>query len=757
MQLQKLLLSEYMPYSKSVIIDRAMCYIDGLKPVQRRILYSMYNLGLGKPEAKTTKSVKIVGDTMGKYHPHGDSSIYGAMVIMSSDFGAFNVPYLSSKGSFGAVYSRDMQPSAPRYTEAKLAPICTEFFDGIKEDAVDMIDNFDRTELEPYMLPVKFPTILVNSSAGIAVGTSSNIPSFSLKNVCLATIGVLKGEIKDAAQLSKVLGAPEFTTGGFLHASDKALENLCKTGAGTFTLSGHVQLYSNQIVIDEIPYNTTAEDIMDEITEHMKSGEIKSIRALYDEIDIKGLKITIELKSGYNSREVLADLCRLTKLRNKISFRTRLIINNRCKELGLLELLDEWIKFRKDCIKRIYTFRYDKAADKEHILKTWELINGKITEIVQMIGSNTEEVAKSKLIKDYGLDNTQAEYLLDMKIRSITNDRARKSLEELAKTRETMQQCKLIVENDNAKVNLIISELEEIITKYGKDNLTHLAPELVNESSKAPDVVVDDAPVAIVLTKEGYLKRLTSIGGLSNKYVSPTGDEEKVRWIEKNNKHLLVFDRFGSIHKILIDDIDSSRGKPTEKLYEKAGLEKPSDLIYADVCGDYSKYFNIIYPNGKGTRVYYSEANPEGKRKVYKAGYSEVQPGQFFLTTEDKFFLISQRNKAAYCDISRLGIISNRTAFKVARLASGEHFVKLQPWKDVPFPHLINLEKYNKDYTVCIKDDMLIYDPEKIEENKRIVRESFKQFADLNHEKTEESNQTEENEQSEDKKETAED
>ena len=293
MEISKLLLSNYLPYGKYTIVSRAIPGLDGLKPVQRRILYSMHNNGLGKPDANTTKSVKIVGDVMGKYHPHGDSSIYGALVGMSTGYEGFNIPYIRGKGSFGKVYSRDLQCAAPRYTEAKLTPICAEFFDGIKEDAVDIVDNFDGTEKEPVILPVKFPSILVNASAGVAVGISSNIPSFSLTNVCKATHGVLTGSITAAAGLANVLGAPEFTTGGFLHADARSLEKLCETGKGTFTISGRVEVYSNQIVITEIPYCTTAEDIMDAIDEHMKDDTLKGVKNIRDEIGLDGLRIVV--------------------------------------------------------------------------------------------------------------------------------------------------------------------------------------------------------------------------------------------------------------------------------------------------------------------------------------------------------------------------------------------------------------------------------------------------------------------------------
>lgn len=726
MEISKVLLSNYLPYGKYTIILRAIPGIDGLKPVQRRLLYSMFNLGLGKTEAQRIKSVKVVGEVMSKYHPHGDTSIYEALVNMSTGYEGFNIPYVNGKGSFGKVYSRDLKCSAPRYTEAKLTPICAEFFDGIKEDAVDIVDNFDGTEREPVILPVKFPSILVNSSAGIAVGTSSNIPSFSLNNVCKATQGVLKGTIKTPAELAEVLGAPEFTTGGFLHADSKSLEKLCATGKGSFVISGRVEVYSNQIVVTEIPYCTTAEDIMDAIDAHIKDDTLKGVKNVRDEIGLDGLRLVIEIKSGYNSRNVLRDLCRLTPLRSKISFRTRVIIGNRCKELSLLELLNDWVEFREQCLERVYKFRVDRDSEKEYLLSTWEHIKDDIAAVVQMISHNTEEVAKKNLMQTYSLEEAQAEYLLDMKIRSITKDRATKALNELASIRERIANNKKVVSDKNERYKIIYKDLDEMMSKYGSENKTVLAPELTEDDNKPASAKISDELTTVIYTKEGYIRRLVSMKDIMGTYVAPNGDEEVLRWNIRNNEYLLVFDRYGIVHKILVDDIDQGRGKLVDKLYEKAGLEKAEDLIYADACGDYTGYFNLIYPNGRGTRVLYSSAS--GNRKQYKSLYDEVKPGQYWITKENQFFMVTNRLKASYCDITNLGRLSNRTAFKVARLATGDWFTRLVPYKDVPNKSLVNLDKYNKDYTVLIGDDVLWVDPEEIERERQRRIEHLEQL-----------------------------
>ena len=725
MELSKLLISNYLPYAKATIVSRAIPSIDGLKPVQRRLLYTMYKLGLQNGDR--AKSQKINGATM-SIHPHGDSSIYEAMILMSKGYNGMNLPLVDSKGNFGVKYSRDLMYAAPRYTAAKLADICRELFEGINEDAVEFIDNFDGTSKEPTLLPTKFPNILINNSAGVAVGTSSYIPTFSLKNTCLATIGVLEGTITTPAELAKVLGAPEFTTGGFLHASEAALEKLCATGKGSFVISGKVEVYNDRIVVTEIPYSTTAEDIMDAIDKNMKEKKLKGVRDVRDEIGLEGLRLVIEIKGGYNSREVLQELCRLTSLRTSISFRTRVIVENRCKTLSLIELLQYWIKFRTVCIHNIYSSRLAKDTENEHLLSAWEKIKHDIPGVVQMISKNTDAVAKNNLINTYGLDDIQAEYLMDMKIRSITTDKANSSLKKLEELRESIKYSKSILATDDAKKAIIINDLKEIIKNYGHDNNTVLAPELKEDDNKAPEIKISDEAVTVVLTKEGYLRRLTAVKDIMGKFVSKSGDPEVKRWNIKNNEYLLVFDRFGVVHKILVDSIDSSnKAQLTDRLIDLANIEKNEDVIWVDACGDYSGYFNIVFTSGRGQRVYYSKAS--GNRVQYKGLYDEVKPGHYWITTENKFFMITHRQKAAYCDISELGIMSNRAAFKVARVASGDAFVKLQPAKDVPNLGLISLDKYNKDYTVSIGDDILVYDEEQVAKARELMDKELEKLS----------------------------
>lgn len=701
MNIQNILLSNYLPYAKGTIIGRAIPSIDGLKPAQRRILYTMYRMGL--INGSKTKSSNIVGQSM-KIHPHGDMSIYESVVRMTVGNEALNAPYIDSKGNFGKVYSSDLAFAAPRYTEAKLMPICKEVFDGMDEDAVEMIDNFDSTTTEPTLLPVKFPSILVNPSNGIAVGMSSSIPSFSLVNACKATIGILKGEINDAGELMDVLGVPEFSTGGYIHADKATLRALGETGKGSFIMSGVVERYSDRIIINEIPYRTTAEAIVEAVEENIKNGNLKEVSHVSDEIDIKGFRLVVMLKARSNVSEVLRKLCRLTPLRMSINFNTRVIINNRCEEIGLLELLNKWIGFRTSTISRIYNSRFKKAAEDEYLLSSWEKIKGDIAGALTIISKGEEEIVRTSLMSKYGLSEKQANYLLDMKLRMITLDNMRKKLADLDKTRANMVEYKKVIDSDQEKYKIIVDDLSRIITSYGSANRTHQTDLIVETATPIEEAKVDDRTVVVITTKSGYIKRLTSTNDIAS-YVLPEGEEEQHRWAVKNNEDILVFTHDGTVHKVLVDSIDASRGTLKDELYKLAGLTNKKEILFVDAAGDYSKYFNLVYPNGRGTRVYYNKA--KGARRKYKSLFDECEVGKVWITFADQFFMITAKRKAAYCNLELMGILSSRVAFKVARVNRGDFIWGLQPVENVPDIDSVDLDKYRKDYTVCINEDIL--------------------------------------------------
>lgn len=699
MELSTALIREYLPYAKGVIVARAIPSIDGLKPSQRRILYTMKKMGLNK--GANAKSSRIVGDAM-KVHPHGDQSIYATMVSMTNGNENWNVPFIRSKGSFGKVYSSNLRASAPRYTEARLMPIADELFDGLDENAVDMIPNFDNTMLEPALLPVKFPNILVNTSNGVAVGTSSNIPTFALGNVCDATIGVIKGTVKTPAELAAVLKCPEYTTGGFVHTDDAMMIKLCETGIGNFKISGKVQLYPDKIVVTEIPYVTTIEDISDAIEAKVKEGELKEIRDVKNQISKDGFGMTILLKSNKNSREVLQKLCRYTKLRADISYKTRVIINNRCVQLGLLDLIKEWISFRSECVRRAYSYKLVKSQEKEHQLSTWEIIRDYIPEVVDTMSHNKEAEARA-LIKDrFKLDDIQMDYLFDLRLRSITTDNADKNIKKLNDMREEVAGIQRIATDENARLGLIAAELADIKANYACEARTTAAPVIKEEKENTKPVINDEA-VAVVFTANGYIKRLTTINELTS-WKCPDGDKEAARLSVRNNEYILVFLKTGEVHKILVDSIDAGK-KLSQSIVSTLHLKSMGDILYIDRAGDFSGYFNIIYDNGRGRKVYYDRL--AGNRSKYKNMFEDVTGRNYIITKCNKFMLITANRKAAYCDIETLGIFRRRDAFKVATISSSDRLYNIQPYEKIPFPELIDFDRYSRGYTVKIKDDDL--------------------------------------------------
>lgn len=704
MNIDQVLMRNYLPYAKGTIIARALSAIDGFKPSQRRVLYSMYKMGLLKKDCERAKSVKIAGQTVA-IHPHGDDAIYETMVRMTQGNESLNVPYVDGKGNFGKVYSDDIECAAKRYTSARLAPIAAEIFSGINEDAVDFIPNFDNTTTEPVILPVKFPNILVNPSNGIAVGMSSNIPPFALASVCEATEKILKNEVTDCEQLADILGVPEYSTGGVIFTDKKSLVNLMKTGRGSVSCCGRVTTYSSHIDIMEIPYNTTCEKIKSEIINHIKTGELKEVTHVINSIDIKGFKMTVRLKRGADAELVLKKIYRYTSLHSHISYNTRVIIGNRAVSLGIMDLLKEWIKFRQDTLRRIYNHRLVEAEKSEHKLACWEKIQNNIKDVGLVLTNNTYDNACIILKNRYGLDDIQLDYLMSMRVNSLTTDRAKKSLAELQEVRNNISEYKSVIGSD-AKVNsIIIRELAEIREKYGEDKKTaaRLDGDISFDEVDNIKEEVSDRMVSVVITKKFFIKRLVTMNDFT-KFRVPEDDEELMRLPVKNNDTLLVFTSDGTVHKLFVNDIDASGQQLQEKITVKLGLQNER-IIWIDNAGDYSGYFNLVYANGRGYRVYYSKVM--GKRKKYVGLFQPLEEGEGWITQSDQFFTITRKRKAAYIDLKWLSLLTKRSAFKVARISTGDAIVGLLPVSYVPNISMIDLERYQKGYTVCIGDDPL--------------------------------------------------
>lgn len=701
-----------MQYAKAVILDRAIPDIDGFKPSQRQVLYTMKKMGL--TGGKKAKCSKIAGQTL-TYYPHGDSTAYLVMVGMTDKKESYNVPYVSGKGSFGVAYSRDLQCAHPRYPEAGLAPIAEELFDGMNENAVNMIPNFDDTEIEPELLPVKFPTLLVNPISGIAVGKSCNLPAFPLVNVCMATAGVAAGKITTPEELADIIGVPEFTTGGLLHCNKKMITELCKTGRQTFVISGVADVYSDRIEINEIPYTTTAEQIVDEIAELVREDKLREVARTHNAIDLNGLKIKVFIKRGYDSREVLNKLYRMTSLRDTVSFNIRIINNNECMDdIGVLDVINMWLEFRHNCLIRKAKFNVVKLKEKQHKLEAWTHIRGHVEEVGAEIPKKSQSGAAEWLMKTYGLDDVQADYILSMQTRSLTTDNMLKNLEQLEKAKEEVKEIEDIAQNKERRTKIIIEDLQYISKKYGKPAKTKAADVIVEG---AEEKVVNDASVVIKYTKNGFVKRLTNPNDIIN-FKCPAGDRV-LRTIEmRNNQFLLVFTYDGEMYKVLADDIDSSKGGLKQSIVDRLRLSGPEKVLWVDSAGDYTGYFNMVYPNGKGERVYYAKA--AGNRMKYISMFKPAEPGKAWITQESKFFIITARRHASYVDLSGMGMLSSARVFRGATMKNGDSVVGIQPLSKVPNIDSIDINRYNKPYTISIGSDILWdnSEQEKLQEEK---------------------------------------
>lgn len=713
-------LRNYITYAKMTIMERAIPDgRDGLKPVQRKVLYSMhensqYAESTSGKIGRSYKSARIVGDTMGKYHPHGDSSIYGALVNMTDDYGEMLLPYIHGDGTFGRVWSDNITPSAMRYTEAALNPIARELFDGLHEDTINFVPNFDDSEKEPNLLPVKFPTILVNSTMGLAVGLSSNIPHYNLREVCDATIAVITGKATKAEDLVEILGLPDFSTAGFIHGSAENILKLIKTGKGSFTLSGMVGIGKDKIVIQEIPYNTTIDRIETEIREAVASEKIKEIKDVINssgfdkKTRVAKMEMVIELKTGSDVRKVLAKLNRYTSLRNRISFNTRVIFGDDNEEgkpieIGIFDLLCKWVEWRLGVVQRQYKNKWEKEVVKEHKLKAWGLIDGHIEEVLMILARNSSDKAKELLIKNYGLDSIQVDFLYDKKLSNITQDKLVKALNELSDCSALVSEYYNVANNRKSRERLVRQQLLEIKDKYSSSRRSKAVDEIVEaeEEEKLAEVIPDN-DVVVMMTKKGLVKKYSNMMDSFNaeRYID---DDDKIKWDIscKNKDMLLVFTTEGYCYKIPVHVLDnSSRTKFKDYIWKIVEQKDDGEILYVTTTRDYSGAFNIIYNNGKGMRVPLNIVS--GNRGRYMNVFEPAKGGAL-ICNYTKFFIITKNNSAALVDITPVTLFNRRSKFKIARLGNGDRVIGVQPFDKVPGNDIIDFSMYQKGYTVKIK------------------------------------------------------
>ena len=644
----------YMPYAMSVIVSRAIPEIDGFKPSHRKLLYTMYKMGL--LTGGRTKSANIVGQTM-RLNPHGDAAIYETMVRLAKGNETLLHPFVDSKGNFGKVYSRDMAYAAARYTEAKLDPICAEVFKDIDSDTVDMVDNYDATMKEPALLPTTFPNVLVSANQGIAVGMASNICSFNLREVCDTAIALMKNPDHD---ILETLPGPDFSTGGELLFDEAATREIYATGRGSFKLRAKWRYVKdgNLIEITEIPYTTATEVIMDKVAELIKAGKIKEIADMRDETDLGGLKLTIDLKRGVDPEKLMQKLFRLTPLQDSFPCNFNILIAGMPRVMGVGEILDEWTAWRTDCVKRRIFFQIQKKEDRLHLLKGLERILLDIDKAIAIIReTELENEVVPNLMIGFGIDEIQAYYVAEIKLRNINKEyilkqtRAIDDLEgEIADLRDTLNSPRKLK-------NVIIKELQAVADKFGQPRRTEI---LYDAQEVAPEEE-DDVPdygVTVFVSKEGYLKKVTAQSlRMSGEQKFKEGDSLSFSRETTNRAEFLVFtDRYQCYKSRLSDFDDGKASQLGDYLPQKLGFEPGENLVAMVFCGDYKGFILFFFENGKAAKVPLSAYETKTNRKKLTGAYSDKSPliKAVALDADEQMVVYSTDGRAAIFSTAQL-------------------------------------------------------------------------------------------------------
>ena len=644
----------YMPYAMSVIVSRAIPEIDGFKPSHRKLLYTMYKMGL--LTGGRTKSANIVGQTM-RLNPHGDAAIYETMVRLAKGNETLLHPFVDSKGNFGKVYSRDMAYAAARYTEAKLDSICAEVFKDIDSDTVDMVDNYDATMKEPALLPTTFPNVLVSANQGIAVGMASNICSFNLREVCDTAIALMKNPDHD---ILETLPGPDFSTGGELLFDEAATREIYATGRGSFRLRAKWRYVKdgNLIEITEIPYTTATEVIMDKVAELIKAGKIKEISDMRDETDLGGLKLTIDLKRGVDPEKLMQKLFRLTPLQDSFPCNFNILIAGMPRVMGVGEILDEWTAWRTDCVKRRIFFQVQKKEDRLHLLKGLERILLDIDKAISIIReTELESEVVPNLMIGFGIDEIQANYVAEIKLRNINKEyilkqtRAIDDLEgEIADLRDTLNSPRKLK-------NVIIKELQAVADKFGQPRRTEI---LYDAQETAPEEE-DDVPdygVTVFVSKEGYLKKMTAQSlRMSGEQKFKEGDSLTFSQETTNRAEFLVFtDRYQCYKSRLSDFDDGKASQLGDYLPQKLGFEAGENLVALVFCGDYKGFILFFFENGKAAKVPLSAYETKTNRKKLTGAYSDKSPliKAMALDADEQMVVYSTDGRAAIFSTAQL-------------------------------------------------------------------------------------------------------
>ena len=656
----------YMPYAMSVIISRAIPEIDGFKPSHRKLLYTMYKMGL--LNGARTKSANIVGQTM-RLNPHGDAAIYETMVRLSKGYDALLTPFVDSKGNFGKVYSRDMSFAASRYTEAKLSPICAEVFRDIDQDTVEFVDNYDGSMKEPALLPTAFPNVLVSGNTGIAVGMASQICGFNLGEVCRTAIEFLQDPECD---IFATMPAPDFSTGGEIVYDRAEMEAIYNTGRGSFKVRSRWRHLPKENIIEiyEIPYSTTSEAIVDKVAELIKAGKIKEINDMRDETDLSGLKLAIDLKRGTDPEKLMQKLFKLTPLMDSFACNFNILIAGNPKVMGVREILGEWCAWRMECVRRRVYFDLSRKKEKLHLLKGLEQILLDIDKAISIIrNTELESEVIPNLMMGFGIDKIQAEYVAEIKLRNINREYILKRVSETEELEKAIAELEDTLKSRRKIKSIIITELKAIIKKYPSPRKTGIV--YASEIGEFEETdTVEDYPVTVFLSNEGYIKKITPLSlRMSGEQKFKDGDGLKLSFEATNRSELLVFTDRQQVYKTRLSDFDDTKASSLGTYLPGRLNMDEGEKVKAVICpGDYKKNLLLFFENGKAARLDAATYETKTNRKKLINAYSDKSPlaAVFMISEEINAAVFSSDGRAVVFNTSLLQPKTSRSTQGVA-------------------------------------------------------------------------------------------
>ena len=617
--------TNYMPYAMSVIVSRALPEIDGFKPAHRKLLYTMYGMGLLK--GARTKSANIVGSTM-HLNPHGDAAIYDTMVRMGRGNESLLVPYVDSKGNFGKAYSRDMSCAAARYTEAKLEGVCEELFRDIDRETVDFVPNYDGTTTEPTLLPVTFPTILANNTLGIAVGMACNICSFNLAELCNTTIALMKDPRHD---ISTTMPAPDFVGGGQILYDEAQMREIYENGRGSVRVRAryHVVPGENMLEITQIPPTTTVEAIMDKIAELVKAGKIKEISDMRDETDLNGLKLTLDLKRGVDAEKLMAKLFKTTPLEDSFSANFNILVSGQPKVMGVREILNEWTAFRMECVRRRTFFDLHGKEKRLHLLQGLAAILLDIDKAIHIIRTTEEETeVVPNLMIGFGIDEVQADYVAEIKLRHLNREYILKRTTEIEDLEREIARLQEVLESKSKMRRIIVDELNDVAKKYGQPRRSEIVYDYAEENEGEGEPAMASYPVTLFFTREGYFKKITPQSlRMSGEQKLKEGDEITQRIEAKNDDWLLFFTNQQQVYKCHAGDFEDTKASVMgDFVPSRLGFDEGETPLYLAVTSGYEGHMLFFFESGKCARVpMESYATKQNRKKLLKA-YSAKEP-----------------------------------------------------------------------------------------------------------------------------------